>query len=242
VFISRQIKTSERIASAIVGLIVDRGLVEGDRLPNEAEMLQQFNVGRGSLREALRILETYGLISLRSGPNGGPVILDVSPVDVSRSISLYLNLSGTTIRELVEARKVVDPLMARLAAESIDEESSALIRNALAREEEAAHDKSTIVAAANDFHYVLASLTGNSVLNLIATSLKEMYTSRFVVIGLAERVTDPSIRNEHRIIGEAVLSGDGPLAERLMKEHLESHFEEALAASPAFGSSVISWQ
>jgi GntR family transcriptional repressor for pyruvate dehydrogenase complex len=239
--IDRQIKTSERIASAIVGLVVDQGLKEGDRLPNETEMIEKFRVGRGSLREALRILETYGLISLRSGPGGGPVILSVSPADVSRSFSLYLRLSGATIQELVDARKVIDPLMARLAADNITDEAAQRLRDALDREEKAAQDRTTVVATANDFHYVLASITGNSVLNLVATSLKEMYTSRFVMIGLAEQVTKPSIRKEHQKIGEAVLNGDGDLAERLMREHASKHFDQALRASPSFSNSVITW-
>jgi len=239
--LERQVKMSERLASAIVGLVIEQGLKEGDRLPNESEMVEQFGVGRGSLREALRILETYGLISLRSGPGGGPVVLNVSPADVSRSFSLYLKLSGATIRELADARKVIDPLMARLAAENMDELAAQQLRDALDREEKAARDKTTVVATANDFHYVLASLTGNSVLNLVATSLKEMYTSRFVMIGLAERVTRPSIRKEHRRIGDAVLSGDGDLAEKLMREHAAKHFDQALRVSPSFSNSVISW-
>lgn len=239
--LERQIKTSERVASAIVGLIIEQDLQEGDRLPNETEMIEQFGVGRGSLREALRILETYGLISLRSGPGGGPVVLNVSPADVSRSFSLYLKLSGATIRELVDARKVIDPLMARLAAENINELAAQRLRDALHREEMAARDKKTVVATANDFHYVLAMLTGNSVLNLVATSLKEMYTSRFVAIGLAEQITKPSIRKEHREIGDAVLTGDGDLAEQLMREHFTKHFDQALRVSPSFSNSVISW-
>jgi GntR family transcriptional repressor for pyruvate dehydrogenase complex len=66
------VKTSERVAAAIVSEIVSRGLGAGDRSPNEATMLERFQVGRASLREALRILEVHGLISLRSGPGGGP--------------------------------------------------------------------------------------------------------------------------------------------------------------------------
>jgi GntR family transcriptional repressor for pyruvate dehydrogenase complex len=240
--LERQIKTSERIASALVDLIATQGLKAGDRLPNESDMLELFDVGRGSLREALRILETYGLISLRSGPNGGPVVLQVNPADVSRSFSLYLHLRGSSIAELIDARRVIDPMMARLAAESINDESAAILTAVLNREEHAASDRSTVVAAANDFHYVLADLSDNSVLNLIATALKEMYTSRFVVIGLAEEVTDPSIRSEHRTIGDAVLSGDGDLAERLMRDHVDKHFAEALTASPAFGLTPISWK
>src|SRR5215207_8330843 len=60
-------KTSEVVAMQIVKDIVDRGLVEGDRLPLEAAMVREYRVSRASLREALRLLEVQGLISLRPG-------------------------------------------------------------------------------------------------------------------------------------------------------------------------------
>ncbi|UFS58098.1 FadR/GntR family transcriptional regulator [Subtercola endophyticus] len=239
--IGRQVKTSERVASAIVTLIVDNGLKPGDRLPNEAEMIEQFEVGRGSLREALRILETYGMISLRSGPGGGPVLLSVNPRDVSRSFSLYLNISGATVQELVDARLIIDPQAARMAAEAISDESKAAILATLDREESVRPTAGTVVEAANDFHYLLATLTGNGVFNLVATALKEMYTTRVVGVGLAEKTTKPTIRHEHRRIGDAVIAGDGDLAERLMREHLIEHFAQTLDASPGFGPSVINW-
>src|SRR4051812_16787467 len=95
----RPIKTSERIAAALIEDVNGEGLQPGDRLPNEAAMVERFQVGRGSLREALRILEVYGLISLKSGPGGGPVVQAVDPREVGRTFSLYLSIAGATIAE-----------------------------------------------------------------------------------------------------------------------------------------------
>lgn len=239
--LGRQVKTSERVASAIVELIIERELQPGDRLPNEAEMIEHFDVGRGSLREALRILETFGLIVLRSGPGGGPVLLRVNPRDVSRSFSLYLNLGGATLDELAEARVLIEPMVARKAAESITPESAEHIRRALDREAGDGVEPSLIVERANDFHYTLALSTGNTVLNLLATTLKEMYTSRLVGIGLAEQTTERTIHNEHAAIGEAVIAGDADLAERLAREHFRTNFEHIKTTSPGFIASRITW-
>ena len=65
-------KVSEVVARAIVHDIVSRGLEPGATLPSEAVMLARFQVGRASLREALRILEVHGLITIKPGPGGGP--------------------------------------------------------------------------------------------------------------------------------------------------------------------------
>ena len=69
---SRTVKASERVAQEIVRDIVRRGLETGDRLPLEAAMVEEYGVSRTSLREALRLLEVQGLISLKPGPGGGP--------------------------------------------------------------------------------------------------------------------------------------------------------------------------
>ncbi|BDZ39324.1 GntR family transcriptional regulator [Microbacterium suwonense] len=203
-------------------------------------MLEQFGVGRGSLREALRILEIYGLINLKSGPGGGPVLLNVEPGDVSRSFSLYLHLRGATIQELADTRLILDPLAARMAAESITPESAALLRSTLEREAESIGQNQSVFFAANDVHYVLATMTGNRVFDLVATALKEMYTSRLAFTALGERVARPEVHNDHKLIGEAVLDGDADRAEELMRDHLISSLGKALE-SPGFAASTIGW-
>jgi GntR family transcriptional regulator, transcriptional repressor for pyruvate dehydrogenase complex len=241
--IDRGTKISERVASAIVDDIVGSGLKPGDRLPNEAAMIERFQVGRGSLREALRILEVYGLISLRSGPGGGPIVLAVDPGSVSRTFSLYLHLSGSTIGELVETRLLIEPMVARLAATQIGERDNAeRLRRALEHEQAISGERDSYIDAANEFHYVLGSITGNRVFDIVATALKELYTTRIVESGLASMTTEPSIRFEHLEIGEAILVGDAEKAESLMRSHMDVYLHQIAVVQPGITNSVIDWR
>jgi GntR family transcriptional repressor for pyruvate dehydrogenase complex len=238
--LSRGTKTSERIATALVEDIITGGLGPGDRLPNEASMAERFDVGRGSVREALRLLEVHGMISLRSGPKGGPVIIAVDPRYVGRTLSLYLSLRGATIEELVQTRLILEPHVARLAAENLSEDSTKRLQ--LALDAEATGTESGYIDAANEFHYVLATMTGNRVLDLVATALKDLYTTRVVGAGVAHVTTDPSIKLEHREIGEAILSGDGDTAERLMRSHMDYYTSKIHDVAPRFPETRLTWE
>jgi GntR family transcriptional repressor for pyruvate dehydrogenase complex len=239
--LSRPVKISERIAAALVEDIIRDGLVAGDRLSNEAAMVDRFRVGRGSLREALRILEIHGLISLKSGPNGGPVVLDVDPRDVGRTFSLYLSLRGASMSDLVETRLFIEPMVARLAAQNRDPEGLRRLQWALDNEAAIRDGDNRYIDAANDFHYVIAGMTGNPVLDLVATALKELYTTRLVQGGLAKETTEPSIRLEHLEIGKAILEGKPVKAEKLMKEHVGFYMGRLKEVAPTFASSPITW-
>jgi len=238
--LARGSKISERVASTLVSDIVNEGLCAGDRLPNEAAMIARFGLGRGSIREALRILEVHGIITLRSGPGGGPIVNDVHPQDVARALSLHLFQTRATMGELVTARRLLEPTVARLAAETQDPEGMERLREALAREALIEDGDPRYIQAANDFHWVLSSMTGNKVLDLLAMALKEMYTTRVVGGGLASETTAPDIRDEHRAIGEAVLMGDAETAEKLASEHMDRYLGRVQSIS-GFSESLITW-
>ena len=238
--VQRGLKTSERIAAALVSDIVSEGMQPGDRLPNEAAMIARFGLGRGSVREALRILEVHGIINLRAGPGGGPVVAAVHAGDVARSFSMYLGQVGATLNELAATRRLIEPIVARLAAETQDPEGLERLREAMAREEMIEPGDSRYIQAANDFHYVIGSMTGNRVLDLLATSLKELYTTRVVGGGLASETTAPSIRIEHRVIGEAILAGDGDRAESLTRDHMNLYLGR-VQAIPGVADTIITW-
>ncbi|GAA4548314.1 FadR/GntR family transcriptional regulator [Pseudonocardia xishanensis] len=239
--LTRAVKTSERIATALVQDIIDAGLGPGDRLPNEAAMVERFGVGRGSVREALRILEVHGLIELRAGPKGGPFITAIDPRNVSRTLSLYLSLRGATMEELVQTRLFLEPMVARLAAENCTPESAELLRATLAQAPVSGGSREYLEAA-NDFHYVLATMTGNRVLDLVSTALKELYTSRLVGTGVGHATTDPSIELEHQEICTAIVRGDADTAERLMRTHMEYYVERVRQTAPEFRASRLAWE
>ena len=107
----RPLKTAEAFARDLVHDIVSQGLQTGDKLPPEAAMLEEFGLSRESLREGLRLLEVQGLITLRRGPGGGPIVGHLDPASLGRTSTLYYHLAGGTYAELLEAWVVdrVDP-------------------------------------------------------------------------------------------------------------------------------------
>lgn len=217
---SRGLKTSERVAREIVKDVVAKELPPGAPLPGEAAMLEIYGVSRSSLREALRILEANGLVQLRPGPGGGPFINGVSPEHFGRATTLFLEMSRTTYGELLEARCVMEPLMARLAAERHDAARLEELSDSLGRHRDldlsAPED---YVDTTQDFHGVIAGLSGNGVLDLFGRSLKEIFTIR-VLESHQPPARWEAIQAEHEAIAQAVLDGDPELAERLMREHM----------------------
>src|SRR5947207_6080460 len=111
-------KTSERIALEIVHDIVAQGLQAGDHLPLEAAMVEHYGVSRASLREALRLLEVQGLIALKPGPGGGPVVGSVKASNLARTATLYFHLGGSTYGQLMATQVLLEPLCAQLAAQN----------------------------------------------------------------------------------------------------------------------------
>src|ERR1700730_177986 len=126
--VTRPLKTSESVARDIVHDIVSGGLHTGDRLAPEAVMLDQYGVSRESLREGLRLLEVQGLISIRRGPGGGPIVGRVDPANFGRISTLFYHLAGGTYGELFEAWVVTEGMLAERAARHGDRQ---LVREAM---------------------------------------------------------------------------------------------------------------
>lgn len=109
-------KLATLVAADIVDDVVRRGLVPGEVLAPEAEMTAAYGVGRATLREALRILESQGVIALKPGPHGGPVLRAVGHADIARVAGLYLSLTSSTHRDVLEALRCLEPVLAGRAA------------------------------------------------------------------------------------------------------------------------------
>ena len=87
-------------------------------------MLERFQVGRASIREGLRLLEAYGVITIKPGHKGGPIVRDPDAIDLARTLSLFFRMVNASYRDLNEARLIIEPVMARQAAEKQDPSSS----------------------------------------------------------------------------------------------------------------------
>jgi DNA-binding FadR family transcriptional regulator len=233
-------KIAEKVARRILRDIVARKLAPGSKLPSEALMLERYEVGRASLREGLRILEVYGLIWIKPGPGGGPIVADVSSVDFGRSATFFYHAVGATLSELVESRVHIEALMARLAAERPIGEGAATLRQCLDWEESAlALPDPPIESPWFLFHQTVAGMTGNRVLSMLGQSILDIYVERIRPVAVVDRA---HVHTTHVDIGAAILSGQAELAERLMREHIE---EMAAAFAKNFAGlvdEIIDWR
>jgi len=213
-------KIAEKLARQIIDDTLSAGRKPGDTLATESEMMSIYDVARATLREALRLLELQGVIWIKRGPGGGPVLAEVSPEHFAKMAKLHLQVRGSTYGELFEARMAFEPLMARLAARAQHPAGLEELRRVIDESRQVKmDDELEFQRTATDFHVVLARISGNSVLDLFGASLQDVYqTGAAVRTPLARR---RKTRALHGRIAEAVFDGDADLAEQLMREHME---------------------
>jgi GntR family transcriptional regulator, transcriptional repressor for pyruvate dehydrogenase complex len=240
-FRRRSAKMAELVAQQIVEDIVAQGLSAGASLPTEGPMLEMYGVARGTLREALRILENNGLIRVRRGRGGGPIVGSADPYNFGRTMTLFLQMGRTRFWELLEARVIMEPMMARLAATRRDEDRmDELAKSMQDHKSLETHDQARYLSVVQDFHGVIAGMSGNGVLDLFGRALKEVYTERVIA---AERPPArwAAVRREHEAVAQAIFDGDGERAEELMRKHmveLAANFKRRYAA---LSDEIIGW-
>ena len=203
-------------------------------------MLKRYRVGRASLREALRILEVYGLIWIKPGPGGGPVVSEMNSLAIGRSASVFFHAMGATLQELVEARVHLEPMYARMAAENLTEESAAQIRSVLNREEALLSEGPLPNSRADLFHAVVAECVGNKVVGLMGQGIIHIYVERVKPVFPAGQ--RQSIHDVHEKIAEAILARDGTKAERLMRKHVEAIVDQFKLHFASSLDEVIDWR
>lgn len=169
-------KISERIARQIKDTILSGSMKSGDRLPPERELVEHFQASRISIREALKSLETSGLLAIK--PGSGVFVAEVNSKPMSESLSSILRIQKTSINEITEARILLEPNIARLAAERMTPEEFLKLEQNI--EETLAVLKSDAPAPEQNirFHSLIAEATHNpvitSTMNPIFDVLKEM--------------------------------------------------------------------
>lgn len=233
----RASKIAEAVARDILTRISTDGLKVGSHLPSEAQMLAHYRVGRGSLREALRILEVHGIIKIKAGPGGGPVVAGVTTSNFGRMATLFFQAGGMTFREVIDSRLVLEPILARLAAERHQKDELEELLHARTSTES---DQEYLRTSAN-FHRHVASMAGNRILSLISHAIEDVFHER--VVGM---LYPPEKRKDvvraHDEIADAIAAGDGDKAERLMRDHMTQYARYVQKRYPALLDEVVSWR
>jgi GntR family transcriptional repressor for pyruvate dehydrogenase complex len=246
-------RRTEKVAEVVAREIVHdcRGLEPGTRLPPEARLLERYQVGRASLREALRLLEVQGLIVIRPGPGGGPMIAQADSEHFGRMASLFFHMSGATYGDSLNARVMLEPLVVGLIADRQDPEQMAVLREYL--ESSGSTAAGDTAAATTDvfaverdeeraleFHAMLMGMAGNPVLSLMTEALQILRGSERSR-SLRGFEDHEEITGVHDRIAQAILEGDRAVAEQLMRDHMDHFLQDALEVDPEYVDQVVSW-
>jgi DNA-binding FadR family transcriptional regulator len=234
---SRTVKASERVAQDIVRDIVARRLATGDRLPLEAAMVEEYGVSRTSLREALRLLEVQGLISLKPGPGGGPVVGTVEPSHLARTAALYFHLGAATYNDVMRTQVLLESMCARLAAAHPDRAAlmAPWLEQDLPEETPAYRDLTT------GFHGAVYQAAGNPVLSLLTQAVTHIVTQH--VVGTMDPVElRAAIVDEHAVLARLIADGDAEDAEQLTTAHFQRQHDYLRERSPARLEENIQWR
>ncbi len=231
-------KLSLEVARQIVQAMADDGMGPGDRYLSEVEGMRRHNVGRGTYREALRFLENQGLIVMRPGPGGGPEIVQPGWPHLASTIALLLQFSGAPLRSVLDAREVIEPGMAELAARNATGDELAQMARDLEAIAAGIGSYRTFVTAYETYWRHLAESSHNALFAVLSPALR-------AIVNSAGFVPDERYRLEVlarlRTVHEAVAARDAARARDVMRE-LEEEFGRRLRRGyPRQIAQVIAW-
>jgi DNA-binding FadR family transcriptional regulator len=230
----RSPRTGELVAAKLRKQIITGELSDGDEIAPEPELMAEYGVSRPSIRDAIRILETEGLLRIRRGRFGGANVVRPNADSAAYHLGLVMQAEGTTLADLAEARGVLEPLCAGLCAsrperERIADELEAVIAQSIppSDDEDAPAD---FTAEALRFHDAIVDRCGSTTLRLLAGALESVWGSqeRRWAHEAREAGRYPSMEDRravvraHRAVVRHIRAGRVEQAQRTMAAHLDT--------------------
>jgi GntR family transcriptional regulator, transcriptional repressor for pyruvate dehydrogenase complex len=189
-------------------------------LPVEKDMLESMGVGRTTLREALRLLETRGVLVIRAGPRGGPVVRHPVPEQLADALTLILQFEGASLSSIFEARNALEPMLADLAASRISDAELGDLDATIVRMTENAGDQDVFLEENRGFHSIIARASGSTVLRVLLEALKSLADGSTVGVEYTPR-RRKAVADIHQSIADALRAHDGAAAAERMHRHLQ---------------------
>ncbi len=208
----------EQVADQISRLIIEKHLTSGDKLPNEFELAEMLNVGRGTIREAVKLLVSRNVLTIRRGVG---TFIASSPGQIDDPLGFaYCPDQEKLAMDLLEVRVHLEPWVASAAAQRATGENMEQVRAACRLVEEDILAGRNHLANDVEFHVCIARCTQNMVVPALIPIIS--YS-----VGLFGRLTGNILLSEtiidHRAISDAICSRDSATAERMMRQHLEEN-------------------
>ena len=216
----------QQIADELRRLIILGELDEGDSLGHEPDLIERFGVSRPSLREALRILEAEGLISVIRGVQGGVVVHRPDQRLTARTAAIVLQSRNVPLADVFEARTIIEPAAVRLVASARNRRACARkLRALIAEEEEAIDDPEAFGMANAHFHEELVEMAGNQTLTIVAEMLNEVVARAVTLVSQADSGSGSAatrrrgVRSQERL-ADLIERGEAESAEAHWRTHM----------------------
>lgn len=229
----------EQVAAHLRNAILSGELPAGHQLPSERELMESFGVGRTSIREALRSLETQGLVSATGRTSARLISVPRGDGPLRTALSHLVSLGEIELGDLVEVRCALES--AALTIASRHPRADAITTAEVALRDMQAVDESGIErfdAADVRFHLALVEAAGNRAIHMMMLAIRDEIGRhlRGAISLLADRDTVLArLATEHAEILGAVKDGDGPLAAQLVRDHITSFYQRAAARETTEG-------
>lgn len=226
----RQVRVAELVAASLRNDILGGVLGEGDSLPTQEQLIEEFGVSMPAVREAMRILESEGLVTVRRGNVGGAVVHLPTPERTARMISMVMQSRGTTLDDVSGALLHLEPVCASLCAAREDRAEVVLpvLAELIERQREVVEDRAAYNTLAREFHEAVVALSGNETMIIVIGALESLWSAHESSVW-AEPVTRPSgnatttrraALGAHERLLAAIEAGDEKRAATLAGTHL----------------------
>ncbi len=217
---------AEMVVRRILDMVKAGVLKAGDALPPERDLAVSLNVSRPSVREAMRGLAVLGVVRTRQG--GGAYISDLGPDSLLGPLQFYLSLERMNIRELYDARSLIESDVARRAAVNISDADLARLETLFEAQGKTIGDPIAFRQSDFEFHEVIWIGSGNAFLKRIGESLN--------VLGLEFRkrasekpgVLEQSLRDHRRLL-DALKARDAEAAARAAEAHMQNVYQSTIS-------------
>jgi DNA-binding FadR family transcriptional regulator len=218
-------KVFQDVVAQIEDAIFAGRIKKGQTLPSERELKDMFQISRGTLREALRVLEQKGLIKIRLGVGGGSVVKSVDAGQISESLGLLIRSQKVSLNHLAEFREGVEGIVAALAAERRTPADlmklGELLETARTCVEAGRVRRSGFLEIDKRIHMILAGITQNPIYMSVLASIHDnihRYYDRF--LSMDEREIKENYRDLCNLV-QAIEQEDPDSARRLAQDHVQ---------------------
>jgi GntR family transcriptional repressor for pyruvate dehydrogenase complex len=208
----------ESVSEQLLALILGGRISPAERLPSQRELAETLHVGRSTIREALGSLAAIGVVDLRQGR--GTFVRQVEPSDVLRPDLLAGVISKETTEQLLEARRIIEPEIANLAAQRATAEDLAAIREVLTKAEAAIEAGHSTYRISPEFHRAVARASHNEVLVMFIESARGHLAERSLLLDQKPGYTGWELESHGRIY-EYIAGGQGQEAKGAMARHID---------------------